>query len=238
MINHEVARTIRVLLTTALICVSIGLVSAARADVRDFPFTYEWTQNARGERELAYHLGYFQSDSTFVHEFEFEYGVSNRFSIAPYIAFKDGGGRGFRYDGVKLETRYQLGNYVPNRVLAGLYLEVEQANREALELEGKLILSRYDRQGGNLSFNYILHRQFGSGDELEHAYSIGYARPIKNTLRGGAEWIHDLKSGRINAGPVMSFDIGNVHVATGYGFPINNNEGNRGEFRLLAEHHF
>ena len=83
MIKHVVARTIRVLLTAALICGSVGFVPAARADVRDFPFTYEWTQNTKGERELAYHLGYFQSDNSVVHEFEFEYGVSNRFSIAP-----------------------------------------------------------------------------------------------------------------------------------------------------------
>src|SRR5947209_3592459 len=107
---------------TASITIALAIIGAcgsrpARADVRDFPFTYEWFQNVKGERELAYHFGYFQSDSSMVHEFEFEYGVTNRFSIAPYVVFKNGDGRSLHYDAVKLETRYQLGNYSPNRIL-------------------------------------------------------------------------------------------------------------------------
>src|SRR5258708_4345144 len=113
---------------------SFGLPSA-KADVRDFPFTYEWFQNSKGERELAYHLEYLRNGDAFKHEFEFEYGITKRLSVAPYIVFKHGEGRGLHYDAVKLETRYQLGTYRPNRVLAGLYFEVEQAEREALELE-------------------------------------------------------------------------------------------------------
>jgi hypothetical protein len=210
----------------------------ARADVRNFPFTYEWFQNAKGEREVAYHLEYDRRDNSFKHEAEFEYGITSRLSVAPYVVFKHGDGRGLHFDAVKLETRYQLGNYRPNRVLTGLYLEVEQAEREALELEGKLILSLYDRHEGSLSFNYILHRQFGAGDELDHMISLGYARPIKGSFRGGAEWIQDINTGRINAGPVVSFDLGGAHIATGYAFAVNTNEGNRGEYRLLAEYHF
>ncbi len=211
---------------------------SAKADVRDFPFTYEWFQNSKGERELAYHLEYLQRASAFKHELEYEYGVTKRFSVAPYIVFKHGDGRSLHFDAVKLETRYQLGDYKPNRVLAGLYLEVEQAEREALELEGKLILSHYDRHGGNLSFNFILHRQFGSGTDLEPSYSLGYARNLKGDVRGGVELIHDLNSGRINGGPVASFNLGNIHIATGYAFPLSRNGGNKGELRLLAEHHY
>ena len=210
----------------------------AEADVRDFPFTYEWYQNSKGERELAYHSAYLQQSNAYIHEIEFEYGVTSRFSVAPYIVFKHGNGRSLHYDGVKLETRYKLGNFKPNRVLAGLYLELEQANREAIELEGKLIFSQYDRHGGNISLNLILHRQFGSGDKLEPAYSFGIARSVKDDVRGGVEWLHDINTGRINAGPVVSFNVGNIHVATGYAFPVNRNAGNKGELRLLAEHHF
>jgi len=42
----------------------------------------------------------------------------------------------------------------------------------------------------------------------------------------------------MNAGPVASFDVGSVHFATGYAFALNGKEHNRGEFRLLAEHHY
>ena len=210
----------------------------AKADVRDFPFTYEWFQNYKGERELAYHLEYLRNGNAFKHELEFEYGLTKRFSVAPYVVFKQGDGRSLHFDAVKLETRYQLGAYKPNRVLAGLYFEVEQAEREALELETKLILSHYDRRGGNLSFNFILHRQFASGQNLEPSYSIGYARRLNGKLRGGVEGFHDINSGRINAGPVVNFNVGNIHIATGYAFPLNGNENNRGEYRLLAEHHF
>lgn len=233
--------TARILRATPFVLLAAACLSCAQtagADDRDFPFTYEWFQNSKGEREVAYHLGYDRRDNSYKHELEFEYGVTKRLSVAPYVVFKNGDGRGLHFDAVKLETRYQLGEFKTNRVLVGLYGEIEQAEREALELEGKLILSHYDRHGGNLSFNYILHRQFATDEKLEHSYSVGYARGITKGLRGGVEWIHELNSGRINAGPVLSFDLGRIHVATGYAFPLNSKEGNREEVRLLAEFHF
>src|SRR5689334_16334426 len=81
----------------------------SRADQRDFPFTYSWVQAGDGEHELAYHGHYARNQSLWQHEFELEYGISSRLSIAPYVTFEQSSGQGLRYDSFKLETRYQLG---------------------------------------------------------------------------------------------------------------------------------
>src|ERR1051326_4165785 len=101
----RVKRACRPLLsiTAGFIMINALVGSPAKADVRDFPFTYEWYQNYKGERELAYHLEYLRNGDDFKHEIEFEYGLTRRFSIAPYIVFKHGDGRSLHYDAVKLE---------------------------------------------------------------------------------------------------------------------------------------
>ena len=212
----------------------------AQADERDFPFTYEYLQATKGERELAYHFTHTPRENFFKHELEFEYGISDRFSLAPYLVFKSEEGCGLRFDSVKLEARYRLGNFALNRVLIGLYAELEQPEREALEAEGKLILSYYDKHSGHFSFNYIFERQLARGAENEHAWSLGYARSIgKGNLRGGLEMIHRINTGQFNAGPVASYNAGRgLHLVGGYAFPLNGNDGNRGEFRFLTQYHF
>ena len=222
---------------------AIALLAAtlpAHADQRDFPFTYSWFQATKGEKELAYHLRYRRRDNSWEHQLEFEYGVSDRFSIAPYIVFEHGEGRSLHYDAVKLETRYQLGNYRTNTILPGLYLEFEQPNREPGELEAKLILSLFDRRGGNLSFNYIVEREFASGADFEHTYSLAYARQIgRRGARLGGEWIHELTSGRLLFGPTLFMRMSAASSFTaGYAFPLNGKEGNRAEFRLFMQYHW
>ncbi len=224
-------------LLTALLMVVVG-TSDSRADIRDFPFTYDWRQAAQGEKELAYHFTYLRRGDLSQHELEFEYGVTERFSVAPYIAFEGGEARGLHFDALKLETRYQLGNYADNRVLPGLYLEYEKATDEAGELEGKLILSRYDAACGDLSLNYILTRGLGTGGETDHSYSLAYCRNAgRSGARLGVEWIQGLTTGRMNLGPTLGFrPIPELWLVTGYAFPVNGRDDNRAELRAIVEY--
>ena len=212
----------------------------AQAHRRDFPYTYDWKQPSKGEKEIELKSRYRGRDNSFRQELEFEYGVTDRFTIAPYLEFMKEAGGNLEYTAWKLETRYQLDEFATGKILPGLYLEYIGTKDGPDEIEGKLILSRFSKREENISFNYIVERPLENGAEFENAYSFGYARPLgKNRYgtRGGVEWIHNLTSGRINAGPVFGFaPTDNTWIVTGYAFPVNGREGNRGEFRLIAEY--
>lgn len=210
----------------------------ARADQRDFPFTYTWLQATRGEKEIAFHTRYRQRDRLWEHQVELEYGASDRFSIAPYLVFEQGDGRTLHFDAWKLETRYQLGSYRTNTLLPGLYLEYEKPNGEKGEIEGKLILSHFDNRGRELSFNYIVNKELEAGADVEHTYSLGYAVPV-GRARAGGELIHELTSGRLLLGPTLFTPLGaGSSMTLGYALPLNSKSDNRAELRLFAQYHW
>ncbi len=210
----------------------------AQAHRRDFPFTYDWKQPSKGERELELKSTY--SDSTFKQEVELEFGLSKRFMVAPYLVFERERGGNLKYHEFKLETRYQLGDYKTNKILTGLYLEYAKVNRGPSELEGKLIFSRYTKKGENLSVNLIAERAFQSGEKTAFEYSIGYARPLgKNGARIGGELIHELNDNQVKAGPTVAFSLtDDVWLTAGYAFGLNKRQENKDEIRINAEYEF
>jgi hypothetical protein len=96
---------------------------AAWGNAHDFPFTYDWKQPAYREREVELPNTYLESGLTFDEECEFEYGFTERFSLAPYTVFERAPGERLRYSGSQLEAWYQLTGYRPNALLVGLYEE-------------------------------------------------------------------------------------------------------------------
>ena len=101
-------------------------------------------------------------------EQELEYRISDRLAIAPYIVFERKWGGQLKYHEWKVESRYQLGKYKTGLILPELYLEYAQERGEKgeKELQAKVILSRYDKNGGNMSLNLIAERVLNS-DENE-----------------------------------------------------------------------
>jgi hypothetical protein len=235
---------------TTMVLLAATYGGNAEAHRRDFPFTTDWKQPSKGEVELESHSSYKGENDEFEQKFELEYGVTDRLSVAPYVVFERERGGSLKYHEWKFETRYQLGKYKTGRILPGLYLEYahergEDGEKDEKELEGKLIFSRYDKHGGDLTLNLIAEKVLNSDDDegWEKSYSLGYARDLghnKYQTRGGFEWIHNLDSRRINAGPVLSFaPTDNVWVSMGAVMPINQRgEGNRTELRLVAEYEF
>lgn len=218
----------------------LALPAAVHADTRDFPFTYEWMQGPKGEREFEVKTTYNGVENAFKQEAEVEYSVSDRLLLAPYVIFEKGGEGKYKYQGYKLESRYRLGEYKRNTILPSLYLEYANERTEAPELEGKLILSRYGKDGSNISFNYIVERPLEHGGEFENLYSLGYARDLskKSGLRGGLELIHNLSEGQINAGPVLSKRFGSISVVGGYAVHLNSRRGNADQARVNVEYEF
>lgn len=212
----------------------------AQAHRRDFPFTYEWLQPARGEKEIESHSYYNREDHGFEQQLEFEYGVTDRLAVAPYVVYEKESGGELKYHAFKLESRYQLGNYKPGKILTGLYLEAEKPKDEKLEIESKLIFSRYDRQGGNLSLNLIGEKSLESGSDLLTTFSLGYARPIgqnKYSTRGGLELIRNLDDKHVTLGPVIGASLNqSLSLVGSYGIPVTKRDENKGELRLLVEY--
>jgi len=211
---------------------------AARADQRDFPFTYEWRQTHRGETEFE--AKNFYSGGALVQQFEVEHGISDRLSVSPYVVFERSRGERYRFHELKLEARYQLGSYQRDKLLPGAYLEYARERGGQDELEGKLILSRYGSDSSNFSINLTTERKLAGGAEFERGYSLGYARDIgKSSLRGGGELIHNLSDNLANAGPVASYTLGpSVYLTAGYAFALNKRRANRDQLRFNFEYEF
>ncbi len=239
--------TLPVKLSAGSLALGVSLLGAllgaapARAHRHDFPSTYDWKQPSFGEKEIEAHTTYLKSDTSLEEEVEFEEGVTSRFSIAPYVVFGRGSDESLHYTGFQVEARYQLMPYQTNKVLSGLYEEFIQPKDERSGLESRIVLSRYDQQGGDISFNYVLTNSFASDPNYRHTYSVGYVRPFGHTrydFRGGVEWIHDLSKKRINLGPVLGLMTSdNTSLVVGYAFALNRRDSND-EFRLIAEYEF
>jgi hypothetical protein len=219
----------------------------AQAHRRDFPFTYDWQQPSQGEREIETHSNYSRADHTFEQQVEFEYGLTNRFMLAPYINYTHEPGGHLRYSGFQLESRYQFGKYRTNKILAGAYLEFEKPRDESWEVEPKLILSRYSAKGENISLNLTGERSLNNTDtKWRKAYSFGYARGLgksKLDFRGGFECVRNLDNRAVDLGPVLSFapyqsEKNAFFICAGYGFPVNKRSENKGQARVLAEFEF
>ncbi len=222
---------------------SVLLSRHAGASQHDFPFSYDWKQAAPGEKEIETHSTYLTSDRSFEEEVEFEYGASQRFTIAPYLVLGRGPGESLRYTGFQVETRYQLQPYKTGRLLSGLYEEYAQPKGERASLESRLVLSRYDAQGGDLTFNAVLTNSFRGSPDYEKTYSFGYARPLsarsRYAPRGGAEFIHSVTDGRLNLGPILGLAPSrDTWIVAGYAFALNGRANNRGELRVIAEYEF
>ena len=238
----------KVLAGAAALGLTVGLAGGRQAEAhrRDFPYTYDWQQPANGEKEIELHSRYRERNNSFQQQIEFEYGVTNRLQSAAYLVFDKDSGGNLEYDEWKLQSRYQLTRFRTGKILPSLYAEYIGTRDGPDEIEGKLILSRYDKNGGDLSFNYTMERELEGGPRFENIYSVAYVRPLsrnaklflgKRGVPGGFEWIHNLDSERINAGPVFNFALSDsVWITSHYLFPVNNRGGNRGEFRMIVEY--
>lgn len=227
-------------LIIAFATIAILTAVPASAHRHDFPFTYDWHQAAPGEKEIEAHTTYSKSDTSLEEEVEFEYGISERFSIAPYAVFERGPGETLHYSGYQVEARYKLVPYKTNRILSGLYEEYAKPKDSGAQLESRIVLSRFGNDGSDLSFNYVLVNDFTSDPTYEKTYSVGYAVPIGKTkydIRGGGEWIHNISDGRINLGPVLSLSTSDhTSITLGYAFHANSRNGNGDEARAVVEY--
>jgi hypothetical protein len=160
----------RLILATGLAAMS----ALAAAHERFFVFTYDWFTPARFEREFEFTYDHFQSGNGFG-QIEFEYGVTDRWVVAPYLLVEHKNGKA-KLAGWQLEQRYRLGEFAYGKVLPAVYFEVHKESHKAYELEGKLIGSYMPNSKWIASGNFIVEQKIESGARMEFGYAAGIAR--------------------------------------------------------------
>jgi hypothetical protein len=218
-----------------LVCVfAIALLSPpAEAHRRNFTATYDWYTAAKNEKELE--LWWTQAQGGEADFWlEFEYGVTPRWTVAPYLLTKSEHGGKWEVEGWKLEQRYRFGEFSARRLLPAVYLEVVKEEDEPYELEFKGITS-YVSGGRIWSLNLIAEKELEHHRAVEWGYATGVARrPFASGLWLGAEFFGNLTKDEHFGGPVLgySFSSGDHLLLTG-GLGLNHRSA--GQIRLLFE---
>ena len=226
-------------LSLAFTGLSLLLLSTpARADLNRFAYTYGWWTQTKGGRELEFFHTQPKSGREWHNQIELEYGVTERYLVAPYILLDrsggfsdfpgaDGGGesdeegsgsifdpirngRAYRYKGFKVEQRYRFGDYGIKKLLPAAYLEYARVKGESPELEGKVILQFDPNYKTTISLNLIAEHYLKSGASFEYSYSSGIAYLADKNDRYwyGAEAFGNTTNHEHWAGPTVGTFIG------------------------------
>jgi len=133
-----------------------------------------------GEIEFEYHLDYTldndpAKDGSSRHQFELEYGVTDRWKTAIYGVFRDSPAHQFRHEEIKWENIYQLFEEGERWLDAGLYVEyiIPQTSLNRPDaIEFKLLL---EKDAGSLihTCNLNFRKELGAG--VTRNTTIGYA---------------------------------------------------------------
>src|SRR3990172_13305163 len=151
----------RTILTGISLFILLG--NLAMADRRAYVWTYEYMTMPRGELELDNYLDFKSPDwgdkstSEWLHKIELENGITDYWDVALYQVFTQNNTDGYKYDQMKIRTRYRFfeaGLFIVDPLL---YLEYKRpANAsDPNVLEGKVILAR-DIEQFNFAGNFIL----------------------------------------------------------------------------------
>ena len=186
------------------------LMSAApaHADSRFFTYTYDWFTPAKDEKEVE--LTWTQTNGGKAEGLaEFEYGITSRYLVAPYLVLERQHDGDFKVNGWQLEQRYRFGNFGRNRFLPAVYLEVAKRNGEPYELEGKFITSYLFGDAWIWSSNLILEQDIERHNPLEFAYSQGVSHPITKRWDLGAEAFGNFRDKTHFFGPGVRYRFDN-----------------------------
>jgi hypothetical protein len=186
-------------LTTLL---PLAFVTPAHADLNRFTYSYGWWTQSKGGREVELYHTQPRSGRQWRNQLELEYGVTDRYLVAPYLIFDRSGGfsdfpgaegggddesgtpvifdpirnpRAYRYSGFKIEQRYRFGEYQYKKLLPAAYLEYAQVKGAKPEAEGKLILQYDPNPTATLALNIIHERRLQGMVKPGWGYTFGAA---------------------------------------------------------------
>ena len=194
------------------------LAGHARSDIRRFAYTYSWFTSAKGERELELTATRIDRGS-WLSENELEFGVTDRYTVAPYLVFAHD--QGSTVEGWQVEQRLRLGDFHTNHLLPALYLEVSKVGADPYELEGRLIGSYAPKGPYFVSANLITTQGLAQHEALGWGYSIGATR-IQGRYWMGAEAMGSFSERQHWIGPSAGVELSNQSRLIGaFGLGLN-----------------
>lgn len=194
--------------------VGIGLVVAARADKRNYVWTYEYATTLPGTLELEYYLSNVKADTkdiavtSWSPQLELEYGLTERWDIGLYQQFKQEQTETtttFAYEGWKLRTRYRLAERDAWPVDLLGYLEYERPAdwRKASIGEAKLVLAK-TWGSFDVSYNQIMELELQADAEADHQYALGLGYTLFPEVHLGFEAKGSYNQRTLAIGPTLS----------------------------------
>lgn len=152
----------------------LATIHLAAAQDTKFGQTYTWLTESKGEHEIEIKMT--RADrNTWLSENEFETGVTDRLTIAPYLNFQFAR-QNPTLGGWSLETRYRFGDLKAKTLLPAIYLEPQELTGDpAMTLEGRLIGSYYpsDKFDVLLSGNLVMTRLMERSEAVGYGYAVG-----------------------------------------------------------------
>lgn len=220
-------------IAAAAVVLLFGAGMPAQAHERFFTRTYDWFTPSQGEKELE--LWWTQKDGGEADaQIEFEYGVTSRYVLAPYLLMKREHGGDFAVEGWKLEQRYRFGEYGRHRFMPALYLEVKKENHASFELEGKIITTYLFGDRWIWSSNLIAESAVDGPSKVELGYATGISHPVTPRLGAGLELFGNWTEHEHFFGPTLTYQVGRgTKVLLNAGFRYDGGEG--GSVRLMFE---
>lgn len=221
----------------AALLAAAGLVTGVRADERLFTYSYEADSILpKGGLEFEQWVTYrgVKEDGVFARwdlREELEYGVTDRYTTALYLNFRDTHSEGvtgvtdrdrFEFKGISSEHKYQVLN--PNTGPIGLMLYGEvTTDGEELELEQKVIVSKNFGEKWTVAVNAVIEEEweFTSGETekaLELQFTGGVSYRLSPNWAVGLEAMHAREFEGLGFGTQESsaYFVGpNVHYGTG-----------------------
>lgn len=208
---------------------SLSAASPAIAHEDTFLWSYPYMTPDQGERELELRTNAGYSSGYQKHEIELEYGLSDHFSLAPYVVFARGnGGESLQPDALKLEARGRL--FEPGQLPldVGGYLEYEHtlAAADPKALEAKLILEK-DFGPLTLGTNGIATQLFGASTQTLYGLTAGIGYALTSDWNLNLEMISgraatditpdpaDLRASGTYIGPTVAGFFGPAHLNLG-----------------------
>ncbi|MGI8923993.1 MAG: hypothetical protein ACR2HJ_08155 [Fimbriimonadales bacterium] len=208
---------------------------SASAHRRYFAYTYDWFTPSMNEKELELYWTQKEGGDATA-QIEFEYGITDRWMVAPYAIFSHTDGE-VDFEGWKLETRYRFGDFAYDTLMPGIYFEVKKVEGEDATAEAKLITTLMTQSGLIWSANLVAETALDGDEKVEWAYVTGIAQRMSERLHLGFEFKGHLVEDGHSAGPSFAYSLSPNQKLFGtalFSYP----GGGKHEFRVLFEHEF
>lgn len=219
-----------------IVAASVFTMAAVQADERLFTYSYEADSvlpkgGFEFEQWVTYRGG--KEEGVFARwdlREEIEYGVTDRYTTALYLNFRDtfsedvagvGDRDRFEFKGISSEHKFQLLNPNLNPVGVLLYGEITTDGHE-LELEQKLVLSKTLAEKWTLAFNAVIEEEWEfesheTEEALELQFTAGVSYRLNPNWSVGLEALHvrEFEGLGFNDQETSAYFIGpNLHYGT------------------------